>query len=100
MPELLITMMKLPDKLKLGGRVVLSCSYFNPLPSKWEPFIEKFGLNFEFGMGENPKINVVISTSEDFENININISEQMVIFFKKCYFVNFFNSLLFFIQQV
>jgi len=77
--EFLITMIKLPNKIKLSGRVVLNCSYFNPLPSKWEPFIERYGFNFDLTtQQESPKMSVVLSTSEGFDELNINVSEQML----------------------
>jgi hypothetical protein len=76
--ELKIAMLKLPEKLKLSGVIILNCSYFNPVPSKWEPFIEKFGLSFELTMKDNPKIDISISTTAKYEEINIDISEQMV----------------------
>ena len=74
----MIGMIKLPTKLKLSGKIIMNCSYFNPLASKWEPFIEKFGLLFDFAMEDNPKMSILISTSEDCEEISVNVSEQMV----------------------
>lgn len=76
--ELKIAMLKHPEKLKLNGVIILNCSYFNPVASKWEPFIEKFGLNCDLAMKENPKMDILISTVEKYEEINIDISEQMV----------------------
>jgi len=71
-------MKMLPNKIILSGNLLQSFSYFNPYPSKWEPILEQFGLNFDFVKEENPKMSLFISTDQNFENLNINISEEMV----------------------
>jgi len=83
--ELLTTMIKAAHKLKMDAKLIMNCSYFNPLPSKWEPFVEKFGLNVHFAKGDNPKTTLLVSSSEEFEEINLNISEEMV---KSLFYLN------------
>mmetsp|Transcript_20208 Transcript_20208/g.17386 ORF Transcript_20208/g.17386 Transcript_20208/m.17386 type:complete len:248 (+) Transcript_20208:1078-1821(+) len=76
--ELTAGVLMVPDKLTVGGSITLSSSYFNPEPSKWEPIIEKFGLDFEVTQQENPQLSLILTSKENFEEMNINVSEEML----------------------
>ena len=67
-------------KLELKGKLSFTCSYYNPRSSHWEPIIERYGLDYEICTGErlNPKTSVLLRTSEEFSDLNINVSDQMV----------------------
>ena len=73
-----IKMKKDSESLNVGGTIILKCSYFNSLPSKWEPIIEEFGLDFEFAMQKNPKLALTLGTNKAYETLNLNISQEMV----------------------
>jgi len=76
--QVLGTMLLSGKKMRLSTKSFLNCSFFNPLPSRWEPIIEKFGFEFELLSNENPKQSLIFSMDENFEILNINLSEQMV----------------------
>jgi len=76
--EILANMLKLPNYMNIKGTIIFHCSYFNSLPSKWEPVIEKWGADFELANGENPKTAFSLVTNQNFNTLNLNISEQMV----------------------
>lgn len=69
------TMLKTPTVLQMVGQVSLGLQYFNPLPSKMEPVLEKFGLDFEVTMQENPQMAVILKSTE---TMNINVSDSML----------------------
>jgi len=76
--QVLGTMLLSGKKMRLSTKSFLNCAFFNPLPSRWEPIIEKFGFEFELLSNENPKQTLIFSMDENFEILNINLSEQMV----------------------
>ena len=78
--EIVLHMLKLSESLQITGLIVFGLSYFNSLPSKWEPIIEKTGYDFEFIKAQKPKISLILSTNKDYEEMNINISDTMVFF--------------------
>jgi len=80
MQQMIGTLLIVKKKVRLSTRVMLNCAYFNPLPSRWEPIIEKFGLEFDLISSENPKLSIMISMDENFESLNFNVSEEMVCF--------------------
>jgi len=63
----------------VSTKILVSCSYFNSLPSKWEPIIEKFCLELDVVMKDDPKLSVMVSLGESSEVLNIDISEEMLI---------------------
>jgi len=73
--QMTISMLKTPTILKVGGNLQFGLSYFNPLPSKMEPIIEKFGSDFEVTMAENPQMAVVLRSTDI---MNINVSNTML----------------------
>jgi len=76
--EMRTEIIKLQKKLRISGRLIVSLSYFNPHPSKWEPIIEKIGLDVEVIQEENPKLTLSISNLDEYDEMNINISDSMV----------------------
>ena len=66
------------NKVNAQGRILMSFSYFNPLPCKWEPFVEKSGLSFDCVIEDKSKVNLTVHNSRDIDEINFNISEQLV----------------------
>ena len=64
----------------LKGKMIFGVAYYNPRSTHWEPIIEKFGLDYEVKTGPNlnPKTSVVLSTNENFMDLNINLSNDMV----------------------
>jgi len=67
------------NQVMLSTRILVSCSYFNSLPSKWEPIIEKFCLELDVVTKTDPKLSVMISLGEASNVLNIDISEEMLI---------------------
>ena len=64
---------------KTSFTTVASCLFFNPIPFKWEPIVEKFGLNIEIiSSNKNPKLQIVVNSLPDYNSLNIDISDQMV----------------------
>ena len=63
--------------------VTLAASYYNPFVSRWEPFIEKVGLDFEWitSKNKNPKFLINLQLGEEFKMINLNFSFEMVYLF-------------------
>lgn len=78
--DVMATIIMTKKKLIVSTRIVLSCSFFNLLPSKWEPVIERFSLDVGLVMQKNPKLSVIISTEETSDDLNINLSEELVRF--------------------
>ena len=61
--------------------MIASCLFFNPIPFKWEPIVEKFGFNAEIiSSPQNPKLQVMFRNLPDFNSLNIDISGEMVNF--------------------
>ena len=73
------TVVTVKQKTSTILKFVINCSYFNPLPSKWEPIIEKFGLEMDIIQENNPKLSILLTIDEDFDILNINISEEMIL---------------------
>ena len=69
-------------RIELKGVIIFGVSYCNPRLARWEPIIERFGLEYELRTGSNlsPKTNVLLKTNEEFDDLNIDISSDMVRF--------------------
>ena len=76
--EIVAGMLMIAENMYITGKLILACSYFNSVPSQWEPIIEKFGLDFAVVMEQNPKMQISLSTNQSFKTFQLNISEQMV----------------------
>lgn len=79
--EVVGTFLTVHGKLRLSARALINCSYFNSLPSRWEPIIEKFGLEVDIVNADNPKTSIIISMDEVSDIMNLTISEEMVFLF-------------------
>lgn len=63
---------------KLETGFYLTACYFNPVPARWEPFIEESGVDFAFSMEGDLKTNIYITNKKDTKVINLTVSDQMV----------------------
>jgi len=68
----------MPNKVLLQGKTLLDGCFYNSLPCKWEPFLEKAGFRFECLAEENHKIHVELQNSEDTQTINLNVCDQLL----------------------
>lgn len=72
-----------PIKTHLSQNVTLKLDFFNPRSSNWEPVLETFQisldlLNLTTEFGPQTKIMVTSSEIDDFKELKINISTQLL----------------------
>lgn len=67
-------------KIQLTGKLIFGVSYYNPRSTHWEPIVERFGLDYEIQTGPKliPKTSILLKTNEEFTDLNLNISNDMV----------------------
>ncbi len=70
------------DSKRIDGNLIFDCGYYNPDTFKWSPMIDKFGANVELEMQESPKIGLKLTNLDKFSALNLNLSDQMVLFFE------------------
>ena len=57
-----------------------SFSFYNPSTSKWEPIIERTALDLDVSLNNyaNPRKYVILELNPEYEEININISRDLI----------------------
>ncbi len=57
-----------------------SASYYNVYLSRWEPILEKIGIEIDYADGEacNPKMYLNVQMNNNYDTLNFNISNHMV----------------------
>ena len=74
-----IHLIKFINKLRVNGHLVIASSFYNIVLSGWEPFIEKYGIQFNvIKQTKNPQLGLTLITHPDYEDLNFNFSDQMV----------------------
>lgn len=66
-------------KTNLSMTFLLNSNYYNLRASKWEPIIEKCGMDVDLNLNElsHPKKTVIISMNPEYPILNVNVSSSL-----------------------